>query len=313
MNTQGADFANVIGGMMQALEEFHVPLVMSFNSPPHADWWHYAAVKKDGSNRTCQQADLSCYFLPFHPCGTDRRDISKATTVGGDGNGPHGLDDKDHAGMWAYQFVTRPQLWLRRAIYDYKKQIQLPESPQDCSVMHVRRADVVKHGVYSRKYYAVADYVNMLPSVNTTSLQKKSNHTIFLLTDDSNAILEAHEFFPHINWVYLDRQRHNGTSGGWENQTPSKNPKLETIVIMSIFELAQQCNNFVHGRSSFSSMIWTHMQRAGATKHRYHVDAGVADKKHKDNTNGETMLHTQLEKMRQGKKAGIPKIDLGRS
>ena len=32
--------------------------------------WHYAANKDDHSNKTCPQADLTCYFLPYHNCGS---------------------------------------------------------------------------------------------------------------------------------------------------------------------------------------------------------------------------------------------------
>ena len=34
------------------------------------DTWHYAANKDDHSNKTCPQADLTCYFLPYHNCGS---------------------------------------------------------------------------------------------------------------------------------------------------------------------------------------------------------------------------------------------------
>ena len=32
--------------------------------------WHYAANKDDHSNKTCPQADMTCYFLPYHNCGS---------------------------------------------------------------------------------------------------------------------------------------------------------------------------------------------------------------------------------------------------
>ena len=38
------------------------------------DWergvWHYAANKDDHTNKTCHQADMTCYFLPYHNCGS---------------------------------------------------------------------------------------------------------------------------------------------------------------------------------------------------------------------------------------------------
>lgn len=36
---------------------------------------------------------------------------------------------------------------------------------------------------------------------------------------------------------------------------PSDDPKLEVIVILSIFKLASQCSEFIHTHSSFGRMI----------------------------------------------------------
>ena len=44
--------------------------------------------------------------------------------------------------------------------------------------------------------------------------KERLEEPIFLLTDDSGAIDEAHEFFPDLAWKYFDRPRHNGSSGG---------------------------------------------------------------------------------------------------
>ena len=73
--------------------------------------------------------------------------------------------------------------------------------------MHVRRSDVVLHESSSRRYYPVADYVKQIPEESLHS----SNHFIFLLTDDANAIGEAHEFFPDLKWKYFNRTRHRGS------------------------------------------------------------------------------------------------------
>ncbi len=86
---------------------------------------------------------------------------------------------------------------------------------------------------------------------------------MFLLTDDSGAIEEAHEFFPHINWKYFDRPHHNGSSGGWENQTPSGDPALEVIVILSIFDLVQDCSTLVHGPSGFTNYMYEYVSQGG--------------------------------------------------
>jgi hypothetical protein len=241
-----------------------MPLVMS--SP-----WHYAAIKKDSSIRTCSQADLTCYFLPYHSCGSlDKicgftpRDFGLAIA---DCNGTSveritteqildAVEIWNERGYAAYQFMTRKQLWLHRAVFDFKRNFRVKHGPEsDCSVVHVRRADIIMHTMHARKYYPISDYVNLIPKEKLND----PNHTIFLLTDDANAVKEAHEFHPTLRWKYIDRPRHSGSSGGWENQTPSLNPALELIVIMATFELVQDCSSLVHGFSGFSDYIWTHM------------------------------------------------------
>jgi hypothetical protein len=108
-----------------------------------------------------------------------------------------------------YMFMTRKMLWFRRAVYDYKltfKESNNITADSDCTVVHIRRSDA-EMDTQARKYYfpvALADYVKRM---NTTKLSNP-NHHIFFLTDDSNAIDEAREFFPTLNWKYLDRPRH---------------------------------------------------------------------------------------------------------
>ncbi|KAL7492085.1 hypothetical protein ACHAWT_001704 [Skeletonema menzelii] len=266
-----ADFLNAQEGLIDAANNFHAPLVMS--AP-----WHYAAIKKDSSHRTCSNADLTCYFLPYHSCGnlddvcgfTPREfgiPIDKC-------NGTHvkrittskmieQVEIWTERGFNAYQFLTRKQLWLRRAVFDFKRTFRMKHGPEsDCSVIHVRRADIIMHDKHARKYYPIADYVNLIPMEKLND----PNHTIFLLTDDANAVKEAHEFYPHLRWKYIDRPRHKGSSGGWENQTPSLNPALELIVLMAIFDLVQDCSSFVHGHSGLSDYIWTHMAANAGNK-----------------------------------------------
>jgi len=259
-----ADFLNVQEGLLDATNNFHMPLVMS--SP-----WHYAAIKKDSSIRTCSQADLTCYFLPYHSCGSLDKICGFTPQEFGlaiaDCNGTSveritteqildAVEIWNERGYAAYQFMTRKQLWLHRAVFDFKRNFRVKHGPEsDCSVIHVRRADIIMHTIHARKYYPISDYVNLIPKEKLND----PNHTIFLLTDDANAVKEAHEFHPTLRWKYIDRPRHSGSSGGWENQTPSLNPALELIVIMATFELVQDCSSLVHGFSGFSDYIWTHM------------------------------------------------------
>ncbi len=266
-----ADFLNVQEGLIDATNNFHAPLVMS--AP-----WHYAAVKKDLTHRTCSQADLTCYFLPYHNCGSlddicgftpkdfgmpqcNGTSVERITTS-------KILEEVEiwtERGFYAYQFMTRKQLWLRRAVFDFKRKFRKKYGPEsDCSVIHVRRGDIIMHDKHARKYYPISDYVDLIPKEKLND----PHHKIFLLTDDANAVNEAHEFYPKLSWKYIDRPRHSGSSGGWENQTPSLNPSLELIVLMATFELAQDCSTFVHGHSGLSDYIWTHMAANSAGEKR---------------------------------------------
>ena len=257
-----ADFWNMQCGLIHALY-YHVPFFMEgWEGHP----WHYAANKDDHSNLTCSAGDTTCYFLPYHGCTSTWNISTYASTITLDSNvklldeslqeqsGGSGITDD--WGWSAYLFMTRKQLWLRRAVFDCKenfRQANSITSGSDCSVIHVRRSDVVLGG--ARKYFPVADYIKMIPEDKLND----ANHYIIILTDDSNAIEEAHKFFPNLKWTYLDRPRFKGSSGGWENQTPSRNPALETIFLLAEFELAMACSVFVHGESGFSNFIYQHV------------------------------------------------------
>lgn len=150
--------------------------------------------------------------------------------------------------------MTRKMLWFRRAVFDYKQAFKKENNiaaDSDCTVFHVRRGDVVLDSSNPRRYFPVSDYVKHMNS----SKLSNPNHYIFLLTDDSGAIDEAHEFFPDMNFKYFDRPRHKGSNKGkvWENHTPSRNPAMETIVLVATFELVQECSAIVWGASNFKN------------------------------------------------------------
>ena len=58
--------------------------------------------------------------------------------------------------------------------------------------MHVWRANVILYYKDLQKYHPISDYMAKLPQ------ERRQN--IFLLTDDANAIDEAIEFYPNVNW-----------------------------------------------------------------------------------------------------------------
>ncbi|KAL7539566.1 hypothetical protein ACHAWF_006445 [Thalassiosira exigua] len=233
----------------------------------------------------CEEGDTTCYFLPYHDCGTSssqywrekQEDHQVKLVEGKEFELPEGSRINEELGQHAYLFMTRKLLWLRRAVFDYKQNFKksknITEGPNsDCTVVHVRRADVVLHKSHTRRYFPVADYVKLIPPEKLSN----PNHHIFFLTDDANAIEEAHEFFPSLNWKYFDRPRHKGSEGGWENQTPSRNPALEVIVLLATFELAQECSAMVYGHSNFAEYIYQQMNFARLDVERYRVDADQA-------------------------------------
>lgn len=259
-----ADFWNMQAGLIHALY-YHVPFFIErFEGLP----WHYTANKDDQSNLTCPAGDTTCYFLPYHGCNSvwnisthaSMLPLGQNVEILGDDVELH-IEESDVVDDWgwtAYLFMTRKQLWLRRAVFDCKEHFRQSnniETGADCSVIHVRRADVVLHDESSRRYFHVADYVKMIPQDRLNNI----NHFILLLTDDLNAIDEANQFFPTLKWKYLDRPRFRGSSGGWENQTPSRNPANEVIFMLTEFELTMGCSVFVHGQSGFSNIIHRHV------------------------------------------------------
>lgn len=258
----GADFFNMQAGVVHAMTALGgVPLVMEDGA------WHYAANKDDGSNPTCPAADVSCYFLPYHGCGPLSElvasseildDLEDVEEIPDDS----AIDEEPGLGRSAYFFFAREQLWLRRAVFDYARTFRRergvsPARYDDCTAMHVRRSDVILHDDNARRYFPVEDYVARIPPERLAD----PRHYVFLLTDDANAVDEAEEFFPGLEWKYLDRPRHRGSSGGWENQTPSRDPRLETVVLLATFELAKDCSAFVHGQSGFADHIYQQVRR----------------------------------------------------
>ena len=259
-----ADLAHVAEGIIYAVGD-QKPFAIAFQE--EEPWWHYAAIKLNGSNPTCEARDMSCYFLPIGACNgsTSQIDKYKPKTRYSD------FDDYfEREAIVILKYITRPKQWLRKAVYDYNKAKAPKLDGKPCTVMHVRRGDVVLHGEHSRRYFPISDYINKLPPE-----RKDENSTILLLTDDANAVDEAKEFYPDINWNFYNRTRFRGTSGGWENTAPSKSPKMEVVIILSTLQLVQQCDALVYGRSSFASVVKHHMIATGKTISSYKVDQQI--------------------------------------
>jgi hypothetical protein len=73
---------------------------------------------------------------------------------------------------------------------------------------------------------------------------KRLHENILLLTDDQNAIDEAHREYWMYNWMYFNRTRFRGTEGGWENHFPSGDPKTaEVVTLLSIYRAVRYCDS----------------------------------------------------------------------
>ena len=202
---------------------------------------------------------MFCYFLPLSNCPAapvgDSSQFLEDTKAG----------SKDH--QVYYEYVTRRQTWLRKAVYEYRTK-QNVHGP--CAAIHVRRGDVVLHtSGLKRKYHAIAEYMNATDNIHKN---------IYLLTDDANAINEAKIEFPDYNWMYLDRPRYKASEGGWEKQIPSNNPTLEVVMLLSEFQLARECDQLIHSRSGFATQLYAEMLSAGKNVDRIDLDKGKGRK-----------------------------------
>lgn len=286
----GTDILNVADGLLYS-SRTNLPLQM---------WaptlWHYAALS-NGSNAACPGRNMFCYFLNFTHCPPNPKQIAGSRLAARrifHYGAPH---------RWLVEYATRPQSWLRREAYQFaSKHLMLyrpdhrdvsttartsnsiknnesaaitaadiirtrvrnePFPNVSCIPMHVRRADVVLHHKYSRKYHPISSYFQALWNISNYhhpdflhNLTDNERPFILLLTDDANAIGEALVEHGHFPWMYLDRPRHRGAEGGFENQIPSGEPRKEIVAIMAIRRLVERCKPpLVYSSSSFADYI----------------------------------------------------------
>ena len=233
----GAGFRNVAGGLQSALRTSRPFAIKNkMNEWGKGRNWQYA-VLKNGSGAVCPAKDMSCFFLPLGRCA--------ATSP------PIPFNKRDWISMkspdyWLlYTYATRPRHWLRRRIYAYTT-ARAAQFRTPCAAIHVRRSDVVLHGTSSRPYHPLSTYLAAAAPLP---------RNIWLLTDDQDAVEEAHRRHPSYNWIVLDRARHRGASGGWENHVPSGDPASEVVVILSTLRLVRACSVLVHSHSNFASLL----------------------------------------------------------
>lgn len=250
----GADFTNVVDGLKYAFET-GTPVQMHVMEGA----WHYSG-KKDASKPVCETKDMYCYFLPLTRCAAIPERPSEEDFLASEF-----LELESGTGRWLLEFAARPQTWLRREVYKLSQKAKLTTP---CTAIHVRRSDVVLHEEHARKYRKIEEYLK--------ALDKDDPKNILLLTDDQNAVEEARTLHPDYNWMYLHRPRHRGAEGGWENQIPSDDPRLEVIILLAIFKLVRQCSTLIHTHSNFAKVLQGEMEDAmnGKDFHRVNLDDG---------------------------------------
>jgi hypothetical protein len=249
----GADFENVVDGLKNAYDT-GIPTQMHVMEGA----WHYAG-KKDASRPVCATKDMYCYFLNLTRCPANPERPYEGAFMSEDFGIGGGI------GRWLLEYATRPQTWLRREVYKFSSKVKI-KTP--CTAIHVRRTDIVLHEEYSRRYRKMSEYVDVL---------ENGTKNLLLLTDDQNAVEEAQSLFPSYNWMYIDRPRHRGTEGGWENQIPSDDPKMEVIILLTIFRLVRQCSTLIHTHSGLARVLKGEMEDALKGKEFRRVDLDEND------------------------------------
>eukprot|EP00979_Chaetoceros_neogracilis_P006359 scaffold1288_cov286-Chaetoceros_neogracile.AAC.6 len=285
-----ADFGHVASGLIYGLDTNRV-----FHIIQDSDYWHYAAEKKERRGDeppVCPSGDMFCYFLPIASADCKSTPVDNFTTRA---VGP--------LIPWATEFGTRQQQWLRRQVYDYLEQ-RAPKIETPCAALHVRRADVVLHGKFSRKYFPISEYLDLL-QVHSSSESRQGRGSneggkalnwtnIILFTDDQNAVEEAETHHPQYVWKHLNKTRHRGSSGGWENQIPSGSPKDEVIAILAILQIAQKCDVLVHSQSGFADVIYNAMVKSERNVTRLKIDNSYVGRLNANNSQTEVELMGRL-------------------
>lgn len=208
--------------------------------------WRYAALP-NGTKSACPTMDYFCYFLPFSDCPPSPVNSSE------------GIQDYvpvSDERMWITEYAVRQRQHVRHQVYQYLQTQGFLQLPTPCAIMHVRRADaVLEPDGHARKYFPIEDYLHRLNQSPQKAIDVDKIQTIFLLTDDQNAIEEAQFFHPQYRWKFFQRPRHRGTSGGYENHIPSGDPQQEMIAMLASMRLVQQCQIIVRGTSAFGDLL----------------------------------------------------------
>lgn len=272
----GVDLSHVVDGLLTAVTQQTAVAILA-----PTPWQFVSGVHGSAAHPACPKADLSCYFLPLTSCTQRDMVVGKPEIRYNHpwrGFAPTAIADshqeKSNWMPWLLQYATRPQTWLRHEAVRAADTTRLPTN-EPCTVVHVRRADVVLHGKFSRRYHAIHEYIEALEH---TYGRPTGPQNMLLLTDDANAIQEAIAQYSTENsyyrWFYLERPRHQADAGGWENQIPSGEPVTEVVMLHAAFELAAQCQTLVHSKSNLADYLYAVMLLQDPDVVRIDLDAG---------------------------------------
>jgi len=247
----GIDVSHMVDGLLYAVEN-SVRVQLVARQP-----WQYADTAACAPGK-----DWNCYILPLSgACETVQYQRHADSSV----VGQHLYEWRGFSALpvtrWLLEYCLRHQQWIRQRAVAMAETVQLATP---CTAVHVRRADVVLHGKWSRKYHPIQEYINAL-----TEQHPQHARNLLLLTDDANAVTEALQLLSSpssaadddYRWFYLQRTRHQGAAGGWENQIPSHDPVQEVVALAAAARLVQQCDSLVHSKSNLADYWYAVMQQ----------------------------------------------------
>jgi hypothetical protein len=299
----GSDLRNVYHGLAYGMDQ-HRPVQFYLYPFDRRPWLYTVGPQATTSNGTrefvnqeaadqkpaCPTKNMECYFLPLTNCPPfpvpEMHDPTPTQNL-----------DSQKAG-WYLEYATRTKTFLRYRIYRFITE-RAPAMRTPCTVIHVRRADVVINPFanVTRRYHPLEDYIDGATTRGTAFAPHKTqllHENILLMTDDQNAISEAHFKYPRYHWMYINRTRHRGAEGGFENQIPSGDPVEEVTALLAEFSLVRHCTSIIHTFSSLPYYLRAIMQSQHGTNGVMKLD--IDDDQHGTGTvwkagNGESTRH----------------------
>ncbi len=271
----GSDFNGLTEGLFRALELRKPMLVVPPPWFPRGQGWLYA-VLADGSGPTCRSQDTQCYFLPIiNPACMANLSISDLDSTGMDNENYGVFHRNDSLFQWSYHYATRGQSWLRREVAIFLE-TQGPHFPaeESCSVIHVRRGDVILEAdeAYARGYHAVSEYLDLLPEE-----RRQVGSNIIIFTDDANAVDEARLLHKDFNWHWFNRTRNRGKRMEFGKHIVAATAKDDVVVILATFEVAKRCDAIVTGKGGLSFLLRREVRVAWMERGRSLFEATVQE------------------------------------